>query len=209
MNYLWFDTETAGLDPKKSPVLTAFFAVCDKDLNLIDQLELKMKPDSMEGLIIEPGAMQVNKIDLDKHLADPETVSYAEAAKRINELVARNKIKGKRKSFTQAGHNISFDQGFVYQYIMPKEEWEKDIHYRTLDTSSITTFLKDVGVFPETVGSLTSLVEHFKIPMKEAHTAKDDVLMNIEVYRQIRNLMSQSKNSMASIDKNLLSIIEA
>lgn len=209
MNYLWYDTETTGLDADKSIPLTAYFAVCDKDLNIIDSLDLKLKPPSMEGILVEEGAMKVNGIDLEKHLADPETILFSEAEKKILELIERNKIKGKRKSFTQAGHNLDFDKRFVFKHIISQEKFEKDVHYRTLDTSSITNFLKDVGIFPDHLGNLSSLVEYFKIVIKDAHTAKGDVTMNIEVYKNIKKMMAQSKTSMANIDKNLLSIIEA
>jgi oligoribonuclease (3'-5' exoribonuclease) len=44
MNYIWFDTETGGLNPKIHSLLTAYFAIVDKDLNLIAELSLQLKP---------------------------------------------------------------------------------------------------------------------------------------------------------------------
>jgi hypothetical protein len=64
-------------------------------------------------------------------------------------------------------------------------------------------------VFPVDVGSLTSLVEYFQIPMQEAHHARDDVLMNIEVYRAIKNMMQTKKRNMSSgSNLSLLQIVE-
>jgi oligoribonuclease (3'-5' exoribonuclease) len=208
MHYLWYDTETAGLDPAINPLLTAFFAICDSNLNVIDTLDLKLKPESLAGLTIDKGALEVNKIDIVKHLESPETLTYAQGAIKLAEFLKKHKIPGKQRSFTQAGHNLDFDKGFVYQYLFDRKEWEKLVHYRTLDTSAVTTFLKDVGILPDHLGNLSSLVNYFNIPMGEAHTAKDDVFMNIEVYKGVRMLMQRTKVNAINADQDLLSIVE-
>ena len=209
MNYLWFDCETGGLDHSKHSLLTAYFAVCDQNQNIKDELYLQMKPEDETLLNVTKGAMDVNKIDLRAHLSDPETVTYSEANRRLRTLLERNKIKGKRKHFIPCGHNVHFDKEFIWSQVMPKEQFEELVHYRTLDTSDICTFFKDVGIFPNDVGSLTSLVEFLGIPMGEAHNARGDILMNIEVYKAIKNLMKSRKTEMVGGSANsLLRIIE-
>ena len=209
MHYLWFDTETGGLNPKIHSILTAYFAICDKDLTLLDELYLQLKPEDLSQLNVTTEAMNVNKINLEEHLKDPNTITYAEGQKILMAFLAKNKIKGKRRSFQPCGHNIPFDEEFVWQQLVPKELWSKDVHYRRLDTSSICSFLKDMDILPQDVGSLTSLVDYFGIPMGEAHNARGDVLMNIEVYKAIKSLMKDKKEGFTGVvNTSLLQIVE-
>lgn len=209
MHYLWFDTETGGTNPKIHSLLTAYFAVCDRDLNLIDELYLQLKPSDLSKLNVTEEAMKINGINLEEHLKDPNTVTYEEGKKIVQDFFAKHKIKGKRRSLQPCGHNVAFDKDMVWEQMIPKEEWEKDVHYRTLDTSPICSFLKDVQILPQDVGSLTSLVDYFQIPMGEAHNARGDVLMNIQVYKAMRNLMQEKKEGFTGVvNTSLLQIVE-
>jgi hypothetical protein len=97
----------------------------------------------------------------------------------------------------------------IWAQMMPRDEWEKTVHYRTIDTSAICAFLKDLGFLPSDVGSLTSLVEYYTIPMKEAHNAKGDVQMNIEVYRSMVNAFKDRKGQfVGAVNNSLLQIVE-
>lgn len=209
MHYMFFDTETGGVNPKIHSLLTAYFAICDKDLNLIDDLYLHLKPSDLSKLNLTQEALNVNKINIEEHLNDPNTITYEEGRKKLKSFLVKNKIKGKRKSFMPAGHNVAFDKEMVWEQLMPQVEFEEEVHYRTVDTSSICTFLKDVGIFPEDVGNLISLVEHYNIPQQEVHNAKGDVRMNIEVYRHMKNMMKARKKEMIGGTNSLLEIIEA
>jgi len=207
---LWFDTETTGLNPSKHGILTAYFAVCDDKLNIVDELYLKVKAFDMNVIEVTPGAMAVNQINLADHLKDPETITYGEAKSVLIDFFKRNGAKNTKSRLQPCGHNIQFDIDMLCSWIFDgKEEWEKYVHYRKLDTSGVCSFLKDVGFFPNDLGNLSSLVEYFKIPLKEAHHAKNDVLMNIEVYRAVVGMMKSLKtNAIVSADSSLLSIIE-
>jgi oligoribonuclease (3'-5' exoribonuclease) len=205
---MWFDTETGGTIAKVHSLLTAYFAICDKNLNVIDELYLQLKPEDVTKLNLSPEAMAVNKIDINEHLKDPNTVTYQEGRVKLKNFLLKNKIKGKRKSFMPCGHNVSFDKEFIWEQLMPQDEFEEEVHYRTIDTSSICTFLKDVEILPVDVGSLGSLVEHFGIPPREAHTAKGDVLMNIEVYKAMKNMMKTRKKDTIGGTDSLLKILE-
>jgi len=208
MHYLWFDTETGGTNPKVHSLLTAYFAVCDKDLRVIDELSLQLRPSDLKKLNLQPQAMEINKINIQEHLADPNTLTYEQARPKLKTFLVKNKIKGKRKSFTPCGHNVAFDKEMVWEQLMPQDEFEEEVHYRTIDTSMICNFMKDVGVFPETLGNLMSLVEYFNIAQKEAHNAKGDVLMNIDVYKSMKSMMKDRKKDMVGGENSLLEIIE-
>jgi oligoribonuclease (3'-5' exoribonuclease) len=209
MHFIWFDTETGGTNPKVHTLLTAYFAICDKDLNLIDDLYLQLKPSDLSKLNLSPKAMEINQINIEEHLKDPETITYSEGRVKLKHFLVKNKIKGKRKSYMPAGHNVAFDKDMVWEQLMPQDEFEEEVHYRTIDTSSICSFLKDVGILPEELGNLSSLVEYFDIPIHDAHNAKGDITMNIELYRRIRSLMKDRKKNMIGNSSSLLEIIEA
>ena len=208
MNYLWFDTETGGLNPKVHSLLTAYFAICDKDLNILNELELQLKPSDLSKLSLTQGAMDINKINIEEHLKDPGTITYEEGRVKLKQFLLKNKIKGKRKSFMPAGHNIQFDKEMIWEQLMPQDEFEEEVHYRTIDTSNICNFLKDVDILPNDVGNLESLVDLFQVLKRETHNAKDDVLMNIEVYRAMKDMMRSRKKEMIGGTNSLLEIIE-
>jgi oligoribonuclease (3'-5' exoribonuclease) len=208
MHYLWFDTETGGKNAKIHPLLTAYFAVCDQDHNIIDDLSLQLKPEDPSKMILEQEALDVNKINIQEHLADPNTITYAQGRVKLKNFLLKHKIKGKRKHYMPCGHNVAFDKEFVWSWLMPQEEFEEEVHYRTLDTSMVTTFLKDIGILPEEIGNLLSLVQYFNIPEKEAHNAKGDVWMNIDVYKAMKAMMKSRKKEMIGGTNSLLDIIE-
>ena len=89
---------------------------------------------------------------------------------------------------------------------MPREEWTNIVHYGIIDTKSNTDFLKDAGWLPRDVGTLISLVEFFGIPKRDAHRAKGDTLMCVDVYRAQLALMASKKESAPQQD--LISLLE-
>lgn len=183
-----FDCETGGLNPNSNTLLTIYMAILDENMNKIDELDLKLKPDD-GAYVYDQEALDVNKINLEEH--DKVAIKYSQAIPIIENFL--KKYSPKKRGIRPAGHNIAFDIAFLKGQLKIDKIWEDKCHYRVLDTTPITTFMQDIGVWPEKLGSLTSLVEYFKIPMMNAHTAKDDVLMWIEVYKQMK---TQTKESM-------------
>lgn len=207
MMYTWFDTETSGINPKIHSVLTAYFAIYDESLNFVDEIELFLKPDNGE-VVAEEQALKVNGINLEEHLRNPRTVTYSIGKEMILDFFAKHKPKGRNK-FRPSGHNIEFDKGFIMSQIMTEEEWSKYIHHNSIDTLRIVTFLQDIGMVPNDVGRLTDLVEHFGITKRDAHDAREDVKMNIEVYKKMKEMLTETKNNVALVSgSDLLKIVE-
>lgn len=201
------DGETGSLSPKTGDLLTLYMAVTDEDLKILDGLDLKLKPDGRLP-IADAGALAVNKIDLQKHLADPATITYSKA-KPIMEAFAKKylKKKGRYSNLTILGQNVAFDIGFIQEYIFTREEWDGLFSYNIEDTKTAALFLKRCGWLPKEVGTLGSLVEFFGIPKREAHEARGDVLMTIDVYKAMIALMKSKKQGGATQD--LISLLEA
>jgi DNA polymerase III epsilon subunit-like protein len=200
------DSETGGLNPKDSDILTLFMAVVDEDFKLLDELDLKLKPNDRLP-IADAGALAVNKIDIERHMADPATVTYAEARLKIIEFTKKYlKKRGKYSNLSVLGQNVLFDLNFIWEYIIPKNEWEQIFSYNTEDTKTASLFLKRCGWLPPSIGTLGSLVEYFNIPKREAHEAKGDVHATIDVYKKLIDLMASKKENGNSSD--LISLLE-
>lgn len=211
MNYLWTDCETTGKDEKKHDILTLYMGVYNDNQELIDELDLMLKPDhnDINKIIYDPEAAEVTGIDLITHFNDPATITYEQAKLKILSLFEKHKIPKKRTHFRLCGHNVSFDKKFILAKIMSEDEWESWVHYAHLDTFVIATFLKDVELIAGDVGNLGSLVEYFGIPIGKAHNAREDIKMNVEVYKAIKSMMKIRKDSFSGVsDHNLLSIVE-
>jgi DNA polymerase III epsilon subunit-like protein len=203
--YIAFDFETGGIDPTKSPALTGYFAALDNNLNILGELELQIRPESPFDFI-EEGAMKVNGIDLEKHNADPKTISRAEAGAKLNSFLKEFRGKSKAKP-RPLGHNVAFDVGFTRQ-LLTQAEWESSVHYGIVCTSVMTNVLKDIGILPETLGNLGSLVKHFGIQERKAHTAKDDVLMMIDVYAKMIQMLKGNTEGSGGLSVDVLSMLE-
>lgn len=202
------DSETGGLDPKKADILTLYVAMCTEDFQVVGELDLKLKPDEGRLPIAEAQALAVNKIDLAKHLADPETVTYAEARLKIIEFTKKYlKKRGRYSNLIVLGQNVQFDLNFIWEYIIPKQEWETLYSYNVEDTKTAGLFLKRCGWIPQDLGTLASFVQFFNIAQREAHEAKGDVWMTIDVYKAMISLMKSKKEAGSSQD--LISLLEA
>lgn len=202
-----FDCETGSVDPKKGSLLTAYFCILNDKDEIIDELDLKLKPD--DGVYLyEQEALDVNGINIDEH--DKVAITYSEGKQRL--LSFLKKHSPKKRGIRPCGHNIPFDINFITSHLLAQEEWDKYCHYRILDTTPIATFLQDIGFLPPKIGSLTSLVEHFQVDKKTAHEAKGDVLMWIDVYKKMsqvfKNLALKSGNGDINTVDNELSILE-
>lgn len=210
MHYLWFDLETTGLDEKKNDILTAYFTIYNENLEYVDELDLMLKPnDPNKTIIYDQGAFDATGIVLEDHLKNPNTITYAEGMAKLTALLVKHKIPNKRKHYKYSGQNIEFDIKFLKEHLSDEDGWEKLVGFNNIDTYRIATFLSDCGIIASDVGNLGSLVEYFGLPMLQAHTAKDDVLMTIAVYRAMKNMIQDKKDSISGIsESNLLSIVE-
>jgi len=205
---LAFDTETGGLSPKAADVLTAYFAIVDEDFKILDELDLKLKPDNGRLPIAEDGALKVNKINIHAHLEDPETITYSEAKTKLVAMIRKYlKKTGRHSNIRPLGYNVPFDIGFIQEYVLFPDEWQSLINYNTVDPKVVVNFLKDAGWFPADLGTLISVVKHFNISMGLAHTAKADALATVEVYKKLLELMDSKKDGGGGLD--LLSLLEA
>lgn len=207
--YLAFDFETGGTNAQKNPILTGHFSALDSDLNIIGQLDIKVRPDE-EFNLVEEDALKVNGIVMSSHLEDKETISRQEAGQRLLAFIQEMSkgLPAKSAKPRPLGHNIAFDINFIPQLIDMKT-WNKYVHYGFVCTFSISSFLKAAGILPETIGNLGSLVKHFNVQQRSAHDAKEDVLMTIDCYgKMVGMIKHMANNTGGSLTVDLLSALE-
>lgn len=180
----------------------------NKDFQLIDELDLQLKSKNPEQMVASPEALKVTGINLEEHLNDPQTVTYEKGQELLLKMLKRNKLPRKRRSFRPCGQNIEFDINFIKKQLISPEEWGKHIHYNTIDTLRILTFLQDTGILPSRLGKLESMVQYFNIPMGIAHNAKEDIRMTVDVYKAMRQMIISSKQNMSGVNNQLLEIVE-
>ena len=176
--YIALDVESGGIDPSFS-LLTFYLAILDEHLDVMHELDLKVKPD--DGVYIIAGeALRVNGINLAVH--DLEAITYKEAGTQIYDFLHRVNPGGKFK-LIPVGHNVAFDIKFLCTHTLSKKSWDKFVGYRTLDTGTISMFLMKTGKIPEMNASLGSLAKYCGIEF-EAHTARGDTLATVGVMKE-------------------------
>ena len=206
--FLAFDCETGTLDPAKGDLLTAYFAILDENFTIIDELDLKLKPEGRLP-VAEGGALATNGINIEQHLLDPNTLTYAQGKEKLVTLIKKYlKKRGKYSNIIPFGYNIaSFDIAWVQYHLIDKTTWDSLVHYRCFDVMHDVDVLKRHGWLPPFSGPLTSMVEFFGVPKGEAHVAKDDIIMTVGVFKKIKELMDSKKNGGSTTD--LISLLEA
>lgn len=209
--YMPWDTETGGLNENKADLLTAFFCIMDEEYKILEELYLKLKPDGGRLPIAEAGALKVNGIDLQKHLADPETVTYSEGRTRLEAMIRRHlKRNGRYSNITPMGYNCPFDVRWTQKHLLPQDVWESLLHYKNHDVMGAVDFLKKCGWFPKTLGSLATVVDYLGIPTRNAHNAKEDTFMTIDVDKKVMEIMRSKKDGGGSgAGQDLITLLEA
>ena len=188
-------------------MLTAYFAILDENYQIIEELDLKLKPNDGRLPIAEAGALKVNGINLKAHLEDINTISYKDGAEKVTNLIKKYlKKKGRYSNILLFGYNVGFDKRWLQKYLIPQDIWESMIHYKDVDVMQAVDFLKRAGWLPKELGTLATVVKYFEIPVLNAHTAKDDVLMTIDVEKKLIELMKSKKEGGGSVD--LIALLE-
>lgn len=203
------DSETGSLDPQTGDLLTLYIAVADENFQILDELDLRLKPNEGRLPVAERGALDVNGIDLQKHLENPETITYTEAKEKITKMLKKHlKKNGRFSNLVPLGHNIPFDLSFINHHVIPKSEWEKLCHYRTIDTNPIIGFLKDSEWLPSDIGNLSSVVDFLGVPKLDAHSAREDTLMTLSVYKKLLEITKAKKENSGS-QQDLIALLES
>lgn len=206
--YMPFDSETGGVNENTADMLTLYTAIMDDEYKILDELYMKLKPDGGRLPIAEAQALAVNGIDLKAHLEDPETITYSEAKDKLVTMIKKHLVKkGRFSNISPYGYNVPFDKRWTQKHVLSQNEWEAMLHYKDVDVMQNVDMLKRAGWFPRDLGSLNTVVDFLGLPKRNAHNAKEDTLMTIDVDKKLQEIMRSKKDGGATQD--LISLLEA
>ena len=181
--YFLFDTETGGVR-KEMSLLTLYGYILDENLNILDTIDLKIKPD--DGVYhLNAQGLGINKINI---------IEHDRIAKPVSEVKTRfkNYICGwsLNQKLTPIGHNIRFDVKFAKTHLM--EDWDRYFDRRHIDTASVGKFLALTGFVPKLNSySLSEMAAAMMIDVDEnkRHEASYDADLTLKVLRNMTNLV--------------------
>jgi len=183
--FLFLDTETGGLDPRRHSLLSLGLVVGDGP-QVANSLEILVRH---EPYVVSGGGMKVNRIDLVRHTA--EALDPAMALSVLDVFLDQH-FPHPCRPITLAGHNVGFDQAFLEVFLESQgRTLEPRFSHRTVDTHSIAAALRDAGRLPLEKLSSTSLFAHFgiQVPEEKRHTALGDALATFELYWRLIGLL--------------------
>lgn len=207
MKYLVTDVETGGFEG--TSLLSAYFGVYDKEFNLLDELELFVRPENHQ-YVVTAEALAINKIDLIEH--EKYAIPYKDAGTILYHFLEKNSVSYKYfvpegsninsvvpltcsevevtiDKLCPLGHNVTFDILRIKEDLISEGSWLKYVSYRVRDTGVYGNILKDKGLIPETIsGSLGSYATNFGIDATGAHDAKKDCEITVAVYKEMLKL---------------------
>lgn len=206
--YVALDVESGSLIPSKGDLLTVYVGMFNEDFKLLEELDLKLKPNDGRLPVAEAGALKVNGIDLKSHIEDPSTITYNEARGKLLSMFGRHlKRNGRYSNLVPMAYNYDFDYRWLQYHVLTEEDWNSVLHYGKIDPKMCVDFLKSCSWLPPELGSLVSAADYFKVPKRNAHNAREDVFMMIDVYKAILDLMKSKKDGGQSQD--LISLLES
>lgn len=192
--YVTMDLETGGIGIETS-LLTGYFGFLDADLNLIGDLDLKVKPNEGKPYVVQAQGMSVNGIDLIEH--DKVAITESDAGGQLMLALKKYSNNGKIK-LIPIGHNVQFDIIHIYEHLLSKKHFDQFVSYRKLDTGTIAQFFKLCGfIAPDKTGSLEYLADLFGVKFKDrAHTAESDAMMCVAILLKMREVCQQGLNKL-------------
>ncbi len=205
----FIDIETSGTEPSKCGILE--FGVLKVKPNLKDiihEANFVIKPDNIENVYYDPGALKVNNISL-KEINDNGV-----SAKSLRSTIASYFTK----DTLVIGHNFNFDFLFISKLLEDNEDnnYNNLLKPRYIDTSSLLLPLVMFGLIPK--NTLYEACKFFNINNQGAHRAINDAYITLEVFKSLtkfyKNLHSFSSNtdemeSNQNIQSNLPTIIQS
>lgn len=186
--YLAMDNETGGLH-EETCLLSTYLEVIDEQFNVVDSLELYVKPNN--GVYrVEAQGLDINKINLIEH--DKIAITYSEAGQKLFKFLQKNSQDGKIK-LIPIGKNVQFDIGGLQKHLLSKQNMDKFVSYRLIDITGLAMGLQIVGKLPNEMSlSLGSLAQYFKVHDQisgNAHEAKYDTQMTVLVYKKLLEML--------------------
>jgi len=177
--YVAFDTETTGMDPKKAEILT-IGAVKIRGNRILsgESFHLSLKP---QGTIDE-AAIRVHHI---RNCDMKEALDPREGIRRFVEFIGNRPL---------VGYYLEFDMAMVNKYI--KAWLGVSLPNRLIEVSGIY-FDQRIGRIPQGNIDLRfdTILEQLKLPMFGKHNALNDAIMTAMIFVRLTYLKTPKENA--------------
>lgn len=191
-NFIVFDFETGGVDPRKNAAVEIALQVVDGNtLEFKEKYQSLIKPFSND-LIYTEGAVKVHGITVDQ--LNREGKEIQTVVKEVSDFITRNTPHtGPKWKPVLVGHNVQFDIGFFMQiFLFCKQDVSKILSttidiYGTPSLSYIDTQELTAQAYGHdeklTSWKLGVICEYLGIELNDAHRAMNDTISTAELFR--------------------------
>lgn len=180
----FLDFETTGVIDYISDPIEIGAVLVDENLEVISSFVSRIKPLSKQAFSEE--AYKIHGISYEETLNAPGYHSVLMSF--FGEL-------GYEYRF--AGWNIGFDTSFFKKmcYYSGNIDLYSKINYRSVDIQTIAYCLKNMGMLPENINSLSDAAKFFGIRRAEKHNALDCAEVALEVYKMCMILLNEGEDA--------------
>lgn len=173
---LFLDTETGGVDPANSSLLSIGLAYWHNG-KIEDTCELLLQEYRTKPL--KNYALKINKINILEH--NLHALKSEDAKDELLNFLTKNFPLS--QPIVIAGHNIRFDIGFLKYFLKKhKIKFEPLFSHRSIDTASIMFFLYYSGKISEKFTSSDQAFRYFNIDIPQRHTALADAIAAAKLF---------------------------
>lgn len=182
--FLFMDTETGGIDPETTSLLTACFVIAEyknKRFEIFEDLKLTLKPD--DGIYkVTKYSLDVNKICIPTH--DEYAMTYSDAAHQLGCLLESE--FGDQQKYIPVGYAIEFDIKFIKKFIISSDDYDHYISIHPIDCHIIANMLFQLGMMHGVTSiKLSELAAFFGVDATGIHSAANDVLITMNILEKI------------------------
>lgn len=183
---LIIDTETGGLDPMKQSILSLGAVVWNQG-SIDDTFYVEI---AEPEIIAEEAALKVNGMVVDTLREQGSSPSLAIAG--LENFLLKNNL-GTR--VTLAGHNVSFDVGFLQRlYRLAAKDYGKRFSHRALCTMTAAMLLEQAGKLDQRSLGLNALCAAYGIVIREEgkegrHNALEDAVATAKLLTKLLSLL--------------------
>lgn len=180
MNFIAFDIESGGLEPGRHSLLEVGL-VAYKDGKVVDTFQSFV---AAEEYVVTPKAMEVNGLKLNEVAA--KGLWPVELVLAIIKFIQRNFES--KDDYQLLGHNPSLDKYMIrHLFKQAGQNMDDHISYRVVDTTTMITLCKELGLLPADVSrKLHAVAEHLGVLKRGSeHTALGDAHTTIAVYEAL------------------------
>ena len=191
-NYIVFDCETGGLDPKENPITQYAAIILDgKTLKEIDRFETFIKPYN---------DLKIDKVALEKTMVSMSDINSGMSLKQFVKTItawweshrAKTKIKEMGR-LVPVGQNVTFDIGFINEALHLEgagdiTDW---LYPNFIDTFPLAKMTW--GLTGDEKLNLGANCERAKIRLTDAHGAMNDTEATAELLRWFMKKMRAKK----------------